>query len=252
MGESSSGESYAMVIKDDASKYCLLEPCRAADAAACADAHLRWFSLFGECKNWVSDQGTHFLNAVINHMKRALGANYHFTTARRPWANGTVERLMRELVRCTRVLLNEWRLQPSDWCRLLPVVQLILNPSPSPSMHNVPPITAMTGLNAMKLKDRIVVQSDPIIVSSLKDVFRRQRAQLESLAVALNNMHKMTADAYRKRRQQRDVQSKKPNVHMANFDIGDYVLHVDVWTHTKSKLRMRWNGPAEITATVSN
>lgn len=50
MGESFTGQSYVLVIKDDASKYCLLEPCRAADAAACADAFLRFISLLGVCK----------------------------------------------------------------------------------------------------------------------------------------------------------------------------------------------------------
>nr|CCA25720.1 AlNc14C316G10538 [Albugo laibachii Nc14] len=67
----------------------------------------------------------------------------------------------------------------------------------------------MTGLTAMKLKDCIVVQSDPIIISSLRDVFRRQRAHLEILAVPLDDMYRMTADANRKpRARQRDVQSK--------------------------------------------
>ncbi|KAG2789690.1 hypothetical protein PC129_g11034 [Phytophthora cactorum] len=39
---------------------------------------------------------------------------------------------------------------------------------------------------------------------------------------------------------------------MAQFDIGDYVLYAEVWQHTRSKLRAKWCGPAQVTATVSN
>lgn len=145
---------------------------------------------------------------------------------------------MRELLRRTRALSSEWRLQPSDWCRVLPIIQLILNHSPSPTMRNFSPITATIGLAAMRLKDRIAAQSEPLIASLLQDVLRRQRALIERFSVALDTMHKLIAGANSKRlAQQRDLQSKKANVKMANFDIGDFVLYADVWAHT-----LRMNG----------
>ncbi|GMF56027.1 unnamed protein product [Phytophthora fragariaefolia] len=39
---------------------------------------------------------------------------------------------------------------------------------------------------------------------------------------------------------------------MAQYDIGDYVLYADVWQHTRSMLTVKWCGPAQVTATVSN
>ncbi|KAF4144468.1 Chromo (CHRromatin Organization MOdifier) domain [Phytophthora infestans] len=33
---------------------------------------------------------------------------------------------------------------------------------------------------------------------------------------------------------------------MAQFDIGDFVLYADVWQHTRSKLRVKWCGPAQV------
>ena len=80
-GESSSGQSCAMVINYDATKYCFLEPFRAADGAACTVALLRWCSFLG----------AKFMNEVISDMKRGLGANHHPTTERCRWLNGTVE-----------------------------------------------------------------------------------------------------------------------------------------------------------------
>ncbi|OWZ08682.1 Gag-pol Polyprotein [Phytophthora megakarya] len=53
------------------------------------------------CRSWVSDQGTHFKNKVIEALQHAIGGHHHFTTARCPWANGTVEVVNREVLRCS-------------------------------------------------------------------------------------------------------------------------------------------------------
>eukprot|EP00644_Phytophthora_capsici_P010648 jgi/Phyca11/104288/e_gw1.9.845.1 len=39
---------------------------------------------------------------------------------------------------------------------------------------------------------------------------------------------------------------------MAQFQIGDYVLYADVWNHRRSKLRVKWCGPARVVDTSSN
>ncbi|EGZ17875.1 hypothetical protein PHYSODRAFT_498900 [Phytophthora sojae] len=39
---------------------------------------------------------------------------------------------------------------------------------------------------------------------------------------------------------------------MAQFDLGDFVLYADVWQHTRSKLSVKWCGPARVLSTVSN
>ncbi|KAE9339584.1 hypothetical protein PF008_g11502 [Phytophthora fragariae] len=39
---------------------------------------------------------------------------------------------------------------------------------------------------------------------------------------------------------------------MAQFAIGDYVLYADVWNHRRSKLRVKWCGPARVVDTSSN
>jgi hypothetical protein len=94
---------------------------------------------------------------VIEALQHALGAHHHFTTARCPWANGTVEVVMREVLRCCRALLSEWRMQPREWPRVIKVVQMVLNHSPSPSLGGVAPVTAMTGLPAMHPLDQLAV-----------------------------------------------------------------------------------------------
>jgi hypothetical protein len=38
----------------------------------------------------------------------------------------------------------------------------------------------------------------------------------------------------------------------AQFDVRDFVLYADIWDHTRDKLRVKWCGPAQVTATTSN
>ncbi|ETI44646.1 hypothetical protein F443_10668 [Phytophthora nicotianae P1569] len=39
---------------------------------------------------------------------------------------------------------------------------------------------------------------------------------------------------------------------MAQFAIGDFVLYADVWSHRRSKLRVKWCGPVRVVETSSN
>ncbi|OWZ02951.1 hypothetical protein PHMEG_00025404 [Phytophthora megakarya] len=69
-----SGNKYILVLKDDFSGF-----------VSCGRRRTQMPAL------WVSDQGTHFKNQVIEELPKSVGANHHFTTASCPWANGTVE-----------------------------------------------------------------------------------------------------------------------------------------------------------------
>ncbi|OWZ02820.1 LOW QUALITY PROTEIN: Chromodomain protein [Phytophthora megakarya] len=146
MGEIDTQREYVLVIKDDASKYVWLLVCTSADAETTFESLFDWFAAFGVCRAWVFDQGTHFKNKTIEALQHALGVHHHFTTAQCPWANGTVEMVNREVLRCCRALLSEWRMQPREWPRVIKIVQMVLNHTPSPVVGGVAPITAMTGL----------------------------------------------------------------------------------------------------------
>ncbi|KAJ8577571.1 hypothetical protein ON010_g1640 [Phytophthora cinnamomi] len=75
-----SGEIYVLVIKDDASKYVWLLPCKSADAEAAYNDLLDWFATFGRTR--ISDQDTHFKNKTIEALQHVMGAHHHFITAR--------------------------------------------------------------------------------------------------------------------------------------------------------------------------
>ncbi|GMF09609.1 unnamed protein product [Phytophthora lilii] len=227
MGKSDTDQEYVLLIKDDASKFVWLIPSQTADAGTTFIVLLDWFASFGVCRSWVSDQGTHIKNAVIEDMQHALGAHHHFTTSRCPWANGTVEVVMRETLRCCRALLSEWRLRPREWPRVIKIVQLVLNNTPSPSLGGVAPVTAMTGLSAMGPSDHIAIPG-PVELATLAEIQTVQRVNVVKLQQALERMHKRTATINSAvRAAGRKGHDKKQGTTMAQFDIGGFVLYAD-------------------------
>ena len=92
-------DSYLLVIKDDFSKYVLLRHTESANAAFVVDSLMHWFSLFGYPKMFISDQGSHFKNTVMSELSKRYGIRHHFTTPYCPWANGSVERANRDILK---------------------------------------------------------------------------------------------------------------------------------------------------------
>ncbi|KAF0702603.1 hypothetical protein AaE_015828 [Aphanomyces astaci] len=239
MGDSKTGDKYLFVIKCDASKLVWLFPSMEATAVFTKDCLLQWFAVFGVCYEWVSDQGTHFKNQVMAVLQHVLGAHHHFTTARCPWANGTVEVVMRQLLRLFRACLSEW-------------LMLIMNQLPSPSLGGVAPVTAMSGRPAMSPLDTIILPGS-LKSATLAEIESMQRANIDQAREALDAMHKeMNATNSLKRDRARKAHNKKRGMQMAQFVVGDYVLYQDVWQHHRAKLRTTWCGPAVVTAVASS
>lgn len=127
LGDSEGDEKYVLVVKDDLSSYCWLEPSSTCDSAHVSEVLARWNRVFTTPKLWVSDQGSHFKNEVVESLSRVHRIRHTFTVAYSPWANGTVEALMRPILSATRALLAESKLAAQDWLRVIPVVMSVLN-----------------------------------------------------------------------------------------------------------------------------
>jgi transposase InsO family protein len=89
--------TYLLVLKDGFSHFCELIPCASANHSVVVDALLQWFSRFGTVQIWISDQGSHFKNAIMAALNEKLQTKHHFTLANCPWSNGTIERLNRDI-----------------------------------------------------------------------------------------------------------------------------------------------------------
>ena len=73
------GANYVLVLRDDMSGYVELIDSPTATAEVAAMGLLDWFKRFGVVAIWVSDQGAHFKNQVMEHLRKAVGAHHHFT-----------------------------------------------------------------------------------------------------------------------------------------------------------------------------
>lgn len=121
---------YVLLLKDDLSSYCWLYPAAAPDAHTAATALAKWMAAFGGMDWLVTDRGSHFTAQVMASLTEDAKVRHHFTTPYCPWANGTVERLCREVLRAGRALLSEWRMMATEWPNILDCIQTVINQSP--------------------------------------------------------------------------------------------------------------------------
>jgi hypothetical protein len=104
IGVGTAGDCHVLVLKDDLSSSIRFVPTKAATAAANADAQVHWFTEFGACHAWISDQGSHFKNSIIAELRKRTRSHHHFSLPYSPCSNGTVQVKNRELVRCLKSL----------------------------------------------------------------------------------------------------------------------------------------------------
>jgi len=242
---------YIHVLLDDASKFIQLTVARTPTAESTAAALLTWSANFGVPKVWVSDGASHYVNAVISELNERLSVNHKVVVAHSPWANGTVESMMSQILRVLRALLSEWRMQEHDWPLLVPVIQGILNHAPSFRLGGRAPIEAYTGLPASRPLSTLM-HPETKIVKSIEEIDESLKQELRLLALRRNEMHKEVARVATKiRDQKRERINKDRSKNYPNFIKGDFVL-VGILDKARQKLKARWMGPRRITEVLNN
>jgi hypothetical protein len=137
-----------------------------------------------------------------------------------------------------------------EWPSLLPLVQGVLNHSPSRTLAGMSPITLFTGLPAHD-PFRCIIDKDSgdirVVRMNPSDLIRMH----EELASALLSMHKKVETVKGNiRRNRRLLKNSATGVQIHNFEQGDFVL---VGTSKpKDKLEARWKGPFKITRVINN
>ena len=107
LGQSHTEIKYVLVIKDDLSSYVWLKPCSSANSETAAHEISRWIRTFTAMFYWVSDQGSHFKNQVMEHLAKDHNIHHNFTVAYSPWVNGTVENINRHIRAACTALMTE-------------------------------------------------------------------------------------------------------------------------------------------------
>ncbi len=245
---------YVLVLKDDFSGYVWLRPTTATTAEVTATHLFEWFSSFGIVEQWVSDRGSHFANELISKLRAKVKSEHHFTLAYCPWSNGTVEVVMRELLRALRALLSEYQMPLKLWPQILPVVQSVLNNTILDRLGKRCPLTAFTSLPQstplLTIKRQV---NKEWVTKTIEEVRALQKVNSTKIRSALDDMHKDIAKrSNAKRKAAVESHNRKTNVRTINFDVGDYVLRGTRERQRGRKPQLKWHGPFQVVRTLSN
>ena len=232
LGRSSGISKYVLVLKDDLSSYCWLEPVESATAENAAFHLSRWNRVFTSPEIWISDQGPHFINSILANLAEEYRILHKPTVAYSPWANGTVESLMRTVQAALRAILLELKLAPQDWREVISIIPSILNSAgverlgknDDGSLRS--PLQVMTGIIPRRPIQHILESSSKNTTAKvLQSARAEQLIKIDALQKALDIMHK-AVDTRVSNRRKKSIAShnKATNIIEPKFEIGDIVL----------------------------
>ena len=234
MGPGQDHKKYVLVIRDDLSGYVWLWPSDVANAVSAGEAFCQWIGVFGTFEWLVTDQGSHFKNSLIRALMEETRVGHHFTTAYSPWANGSVERVCREVLRSCRALLSEWKMGPREWPAILEAIQAIINHAPlrrlglrdasTPGVYRTPR-EVFTGHKPRRPLLRALPFSKYPSKKSNHETRTRQVLNVERLQAAMDDMHQKVAEANRNTGERAVKRHNiRTNVQTTNSSEGDFVL----------------------------
>jgi transposase InsO family protein len=244
------GWTYILVIKDDYSQKVKLVGHEAADAECTAKALMHWFSQNRIVETWISDQGSHFKNKVIEELSKLLQTKHHFTTAYTPWANGTVERVNRDLLEVLIATLKELKKSTEEWPDVVAQIEFVLNHTERVGLAGHSPVEIHGGVKPSKAMDVIFDTQKLEIVSA--PITKAIQSKYEQLLASLTKMHKKVDAKKEKTRRTKHRRKVSQQTQLPNFHKGDYVLWSQVDQKHHDKLQVRWTGPFRITQILSD
>jgi hypothetical protein len=200
------------------------------------EALTQWHARFGIPQMFISDQGSHFKNAVMTKLANSLRVHHRFTVAHSPRGNGTVEVVNRHLLKILRTLRSEWKVDKTT--RLIRLVQAVLNHSPRELLGGLSPVEVFTGLPAKSPLDLVMLTGGDLDV--VKVPTDRIVELSKKLMDQMDQLHRTVVDKKERNRLQRRMHANK-GLSEKRFHLGDFVVVFDVLPGAKAN--PRYNGP---------
>jgi hypothetical protein len=176
------------------------------------------------------------MNDVLKKVATVIGAEHHFTTPCAPWANGQVEHVNKEVKELMCALLLEGKLDETLWPKVLPIVQSIINNSPSEVLGGKAPIEVMCCLEK-NVPLAVVYHPEASDVLAVELSAPEVTAKIKAWQEQAKQMRAEVADV-----PVRQAPSET-NQQEVDFKVGDYVLMSAVVKPGRGKLKPRWIGP---------
>jgi hypothetical protein len=236
---------YILVLMDGFSKLTSLTPCASADSSVVVHAILQWSAYFGIPAQLQSDQGSHFANKVVGDLAHRLGVKQHLTVAYSPWSNGMVERRCKTTSEVLRLLLSEAKTPVYEWPAILPLVQSVLNNTPSAAIGGFAPVQVHTGLSARNPLSVVFrpEERDFVSLDVTSDFVKAHVAKLQAVMV---ERHTLVAGVLPR------GHTARPGEKPVDFGVGDWVLVSREHGNDRDKTLPPWWGPARVVDTVSD
>ncbi|CAB1109830.1 unnamed protein product [Ectocarpus sp. CCAP 1310/34] len=238
--DESDGYVYLLVMMDDLSNFAWMEPTGTCTARLTAQHLLNWCKTLGVPEVWVSDTATHFKNSVMDTLEKALGVERRFTVANSPWSNGTCERMMREIVRTMKAVLQERRRNVRDWVDLVPAVQWALNTAyreryASTPYHVMFGRAPRTSFSTLASSSGEAWNIDTLDATKLKQ-------QVQNVIQTQAVLHKQVQQKVDHNRARQRAAASRGD--LPAFTVGDYVMVARVRrSGITPKLSSTWTGP---------
>lgn len=146
---SATGKNVLLVIMCVHSRFCWLRALPDKTATSVASSLFSIFCDFGFPKIIQSDNGTEFVNQLVQLMTKNCGIDHRLTTPYHPRANGLAERNVQTSCRAIKKLLEG---ENKQWDRFVPAVQLFMNTKVS-AAHDSAPFSVMFGRRINNFQD---------------------------------------------------------------------------------------------------
>ena len=231
------GMKYIIVVMDSFSRFVELFAMPDCTSQSAAIALLNVFGRFGAPKQIVSDNGTQFINGLIDDFLSMLKTQRRSILPYRPEANGHVERMNQEVLKHLRALVMDDRIQES-WSKWLPLIQRIVNATVHSSIGTTP-ARVLFG-DYVNLDRGILFPFNPeeegegtTAEDYVQELIKAQRLILET---SQNFQNKVVEKALEKNPAEEDL---------SEFEQGDLVL-MSYPNRPPSKLHAPWRGPFAI------
>jgi hypothetical protein len=147
------------------------------------------FTTFGVVLHWLSDQGYHFKNTVMQRSQKTLKAKHHFMAANCPWSNGTIEAACKQAIRVARVMLAEFKTDTYDWDKIAPVMQSTLNNSPSSRLQYRTPMFVFTSHQEMTPLALVLKDGTEMEIASIEFIQAQKLMEIEKSARIMAEVH---------------------------------------------------------------
>ena len=239
------GYEHILVIIDCFSRWTECYPCKTTEAEEAAKHLVEFVGRFGCPKEIITDNGTQFVNKVIDHFVKLFGAQHLLSIPYSKQENAIVERINKEVMRHLRHIIFEENII-EHWNDSIPFLQRIINASIH-SSTGYSPAQIIYG-ERINLERNIITPFElaeqtvalPLFVSKFASIQKEILQRAISKQLIKDGIHKL----------------KKSTNSVTEYPIGSYVLALYPETRMgrlpPTKLHTLWKGPMQIINSIGS